>query len=135
MVDAGCIRQCAIAHGVLDDALDLRFGIAERVERGRYRTVDDLEVTAACQLLELDQREVRLDAGGVAIHHQADCAGRRDNGGLGIAVAVLGAKLDRPVPGCNCMVKQLLVRAVGMIKRHRVDGQLLIALGDPRAAS
>ena len=38
----------------------------------RDRGVDDLEVAAAGQFLELDQGEVRLDAGGVAIHDQAD---------------------------------------------------------------
>ena len=63
--------------------------IAEHAQRFRHRAVDDLEVAAAGELLELHQREVRLDAGGVAIHHQADRAGRRDHGRLRVAVAVL----------------------------------------------
>src|SRR6185295_9718694 len=33
---------------------------------------DDLHRTATDELLELDQRQVGLDAGGVAVHHQAD---------------------------------------------------------------
>ena len=61
----------------------------------RHRAVDDLEVAAAGELLELHQREVGLDAGGVAIHHQADGAGRRDHGRLRIAIAVLLAERER----------------------------------------
>src|SRR3712207_7388502 len=49
-------------------------------------------------LLEFHEREVGLDAGGVAIHHQRDGAGRRDHSRLRVAEAVLRAKLQRPVP-------------------------------------
>ena len=73
--------------------------------------VDDLEVAAAGQLLELHQREVGLDAGGVAVHHQADGAGRRDHGGLGVAVAVLLAERDGVVPGAAGGRDQPLVGA------------------------
>ena len=77
-VDVRAAVQRAGAAAVADDVLDLLRRVAEPVEGGRDRGVDDLEVAAAGQLLELDQGEVGLDAGGVAIHDQADGAGRRD---------------------------------------------------------
>ena len=64
-----------------------------------HAAVDDLEIAAARQGLELDQGEIGLDAGGVAIHHQADGAGGRDHGGLGVAEAELLAHRQGIVPG------------------------------------
>ena len=118
-----------MAHGIGDDLLDLLGVVAQRAERFRHRLVDDLEVAAASELLELHQREVRLDAGGVAIHDQADRAGRRDDGRLGVAVAVLLAQRDREVPGAaggNC---QVLVLEVGFVECHRNGAQVLVADG------
>ena len=83
---------------VLDDVVDLRRGVAEPLERHRHRLVDDLHHAAADQLLVLDERDVRLDAGGVAVHHEADGAGRRQHGGLRVAVAEVLAELHRIVP-------------------------------------
>ena len=54
------------------DLLDLRLRVAERLERSRHGAVDDRHVSAADQLLELDQREVGLDARGVAVHQERD---------------------------------------------------------------
>ena len=99
VVDAGRLAEAAVADGIGLDLGDLRFGVAEHAQGLRHRAVDDLEVAAAGELLELDQREVGLDAGGVAIHHQADGAGRRDHRDLRVAVAVLLAERERAVPG------------------------------------
>jgi hypothetical protein len=60
---------------VLGDRLDLLGLVAEVLQGAGHRLVDDLHGATADQLLELDQRQVRLDAGGVAVHHQADGAG------------------------------------------------------------
>ena len=98
VVDAGRAFQRAAADRVGDDRLDLGRRVAERRERLRHRPVDDLEVAAAGELLEFHQREVRLDAGRVAIHDEADRAGRRDDGRLGVAIAVLLAERDRALP-------------------------------------
>ena len=100
VVDAGRLAEIAVADGIGFDLGDVAFAVAERAQRFRHRAVDDLEVAAAGELLELHQREVRLDAGGVAIHHEADGAGRRDDGRLRIAVAVLlrRARARRPRP-------------------------------------
>ena len=94
-----CGQPCerAGAAAVADDVVDLRRGVAEPGQGGRDRGVDDLEVAAAGELLELDQGEVGLDAGGVAIHDQADRAGRGDDRDLGVAVAVLLAEFEHAV--------------------------------------
>src|SRR5262249_17867322 len=83
---------------VLDDVPGLALGIAELAERMRNRVVDDLEEATADQLLVLDQRQVRLDTGGVAVENQPRCAGRRDDSGLRIPVAELLAQAHSLVP-------------------------------------
>ena len=108
VVDARRIADGAVTDRVGDDLFDLGRAIAELFQRRRHRLVDDLEVTAAGQFLELHQRKVRLDPGGVAIHHQTDGAGRRDHRGLRVAVAVLFAQLQRLVPAA--MARSISVR-------------------------
>jgi hypothetical protein len=46
--------------------------ITEAAQSAGHGLVHDLHRAAADQLLELHQRQVGLDAGGVAVHHQAD---------------------------------------------------------------
>ena len=123
----GRLRQRAVADRVGLDLGDVGFAIAERAQRFRHRAVDDLEVAAAGELLELHQREVGLDAGGVAIHHQADGAGGRDHGRLRVAVAVLLAERERAVPGRLGMRDQRLIGAGGVVERHRRRRNLLVA--------
>src|SRR5690606_19872104 len=88
VVHAGCVCQRAMTDSISDDLLDRLVGIAERPKRLRHCAVDDLEVAAARELLELHESEVRLDAGRVAIHDKADRACRGDDGGLRIAIAI-----------------------------------------------
>ncbi len=82
---------------VVEDLAGLVGGVAELLERGRDGLVDDLEEALADQLLVLDERDVRLDAGRIAIHHEGDGAGGREHGDLRVAVAVLLAELERLV--------------------------------------
>ena len=130
-VDGGRLLHGAVADRIGLDLGDLGFAVAERAQRIGHGPVDDLEVAAAGELLELHEREVGLDAGGVAIHHEADRAGGRDDGGLRVAVAVRLAELQRPVPGALGMGDEGLVGAGGVIERHRVDGEALVALRQP----
>src|SRR3546814_10503428 len=58
---AGRILQRAVADRVADDRLDAALVVAEGAQRLGHRAVDDLEVAAAGQLLELHDGEVRLD--------------------------------------------------------------------------
>ena len=73
---------------VADDGVDLGLVVAELDERRRHGVVDDLDHAAADELLVLHQCEIRLDAGGIAVHHEADGAGRSQHGDLRVAVAV-----------------------------------------------
>src|SRR5205085_2504105 len=66
-------------------------------ECGRHGLIDDLEVPAAGELLELDEGEIGLDAGRVAVHDEADGAGRGDDGHLGVAEPVLDAEFEHAV--------------------------------------
>ena len=81
-----------------DDLVDLIRAVAELAQGPRHGLVDDRHRSAADQLLGLDQTEVRLDPGGVAVHEQADRAGRCQHRRLRVAHAVLLRQLDRLVP-------------------------------------
>ena len=89
-------------------SLDLLARVAELLERGRDRLVDDLEEALADQLLVLDERDVRLHAGRIAIHHEGDRPGRGEHGDLRVAIAVLLPELER-----------LVVDLVGVADRGR----------------
>src|SRR5215211_3763919 len=80
------------------DLLPLVLCVAKRLERQRDGAVDDLHLPASDQLLELDQGEVRLDAGRIAIHQKRYGPRGSDDHGLCVAVAVLLAELDGLVP-------------------------------------
>ena len=80
-----------------EDLVDLFRAVAELAQGGRDGLVDDLEEALADELLVLDERDVRLDPGRIAIHHERDRAGRRQDGDLGVAVAELLAELERLV--------------------------------------
>ncbi len=84
--------DCFLLVEVLDDVLDLGRVVAHAAQHAGDRLVDDLHHPAAHELLVLDEGDVGLDAGGVAVHHEADGAGGRENGDLGVAVSVLGAE-------------------------------------------
>ena len=100
---------------------NIGFRIAQRAQGRWHGAVDDLEVTATGELLELDQRKVWLDAGGVAIHHQTDGPRRRNHRGLRVAVPVLFAKTQGFVPGRGGDVDQVGLRAVCVIQWHGLD--------------
>ena len=101
MIDGGRLAKRAVTDRIGLDLGDLRCAIAERRERVGHGAVDDLEIAAARELLELHQREIGLDSGRVAIHDEADRAGRRDHRGLCIAKAMPLAARERRLPGRN----------------------------------
>ena len=68
----GCVHDVAVLGDVLGDRLDLLGLVAQVLQRPRHGLVDDLHGTAADELLELDQRQIRLDTSGVTVHHEAD---------------------------------------------------------------
>ena len=80
---------------VADDGVGLVAGVAELEERGGHGVVHDLDHAAADQLLVLHEREIGLDAGGVAVHHEADGAGGSEHGDLRVAIAVTSRRGER----------------------------------------
>ena len=62
---------------VADDGVRLLVRVAELEQRGGDGVVHDLDHAAADQLFVFHQGQVRLNPGGIAIHKEADGAGRR----------------------------------------------------------
>ena len=134
MIDARRMGERRPADRIGDDVGDLLLVVAQRAQRLWHGAIDDLEIAAAGELLELDQRKVGLDAGRVAIHHEPDRAGRRDHRDLGVAVAVRFAEGERVAPGGAGGFAQVRpggtrAQELVMVERGRRDGELLVACG------
>ena len=86
--DAGAELHTQTSHH-----LDLRKRYFDRFTKGD----DAVSRQAAGQFLELEEGEVRFDAGRVAIHEQADRTGRGDDGHLGVAEPTLLAQVEHAV--------------------------------------
>src|SRR3984893_18928665 len=93
--------------GIGHDLVDLGLAIAERAQTFGNGAIDDLEITATRELLEFDEREIRLDSRRVAIHHEADGAGRSDHTDLRVAITVALAERHRALPnGAGMLAKR-----------------------------
>src|SRR5580692_5998405 len=92
------------------DLVDFGLAIAECAQTFGNGAIDDLEITAAGEFLEFDEREIRLDARRVAIHHETDGAGRGDDAHLRVAKAVALAERDRALPNGAGMIAK---RSIG----------------------
>ena len=129
VVDPRRLLEAAMPQRIAGDVADLVGVVAEPLESFGNGAVDDAEVAAAGQLLVLDDGEIGLDAGGVAVHDEADRAGRGDHRGLRVAVAVLLARAQGEVPCPRRRRRQGRVGAGHGVERHRVDRQRLVAAG------
>ena len=105
-LDAGRAFNGAGRVNVGDDGVHFFIVVAELEERRGHGVVDDLDHAAADQLLVLDEGQVGLNAGGVAIHHEADGAGGREHGDLRVAVAVALAVEQRHIPALAAGVNE-----------------------------
>ncbi len=109
---------------VVDDRGDLRRAVAEGIEGLGHGLVDDLHHPAAGQLLVFDQGDVGLDAGRVAVHHEADRPGRGEHRGLGVAEAVTPALDQHFVPdlaGGDLEILRAAVDVVHVVPVHFHD--------------
>ena len=97
------------------DRFHLGVAVAQRPQRQRHGLVDDLQHTAAGQLLVLDQGDIRLDARGVAIHHETDRARGGQHRGLGIAEAIALAVGQHLVPEVAGGLLQMLWRGLDLL--------------------
>ena len=113
---------------VAEDVLDLDRRVAQLPEDARHRLVDDLHHPAAHELLVLDEGDVGLDAGRVAVHHEADRAGGGEHGHLAVAVAVLRAEGVGLVPHVERGLEERL-RHQGRVDHVRV---LAVLVDDPQ---
>ena len=107
-----------------DDLLNFRRRITETLERVGHTTVDDLQHAAAGEEFVFHERDVRLDAGGVAVHEEGDGAGGREHGDLRIAVAVLLALGERGVPDAAGFFLQIVEVGAGLDLFHGVAVEL-----------
>ena len=128
-VDVGGALEGHGADHVADDLVPLLGGVAQAAEGRVDGLVGDLEVAAPGQLLELDQGEVGLDAGGVAVHLQADGPRGGETGRLGVAVAVLLAHVEGGVPGAPGGVEQRPGAVQRVDAHHPVREALVVLLG------
>ncbi len=106
-IDRRAPLEGSAADGEVDDLGNLLVVVAQTDEGRRNRLIDNLEVAAAGEFLELDQGEVRFDARRIAVHHQTDRSGRRQNRRLGVSETVLFAPLQRTVPRLACSGQQI----------------------------
>ena len=102
MVDMRRTGKRSAPNGVDRDGRNRILSIAEIPQCLGHCPVDDLEIAAARQLLELHERKIGLDAGRVAVHHEADGARGRYNRYLRVAKAVGLAERDHFVPCLTC---------------------------------
>ncbi len=110
----------AVLVDVRNDVAGLLRRVAQLHQRLRHGVVHDFDYAATDQLLVLYACQVRLDAGGVAIHHEADGAGGSQHGDLRILVAKLFAQGQRIVPRRLRGQKKLRLHVFGLDAAHRV---------------
>ena len=94
----GCTEDRHVLVDVRHDVVHLRRAVAQLGQRPRHGLVDDGHRAAAHQLLRLDEPQVGLDAGGVAVHEEPDGARRRQHRGLRVAHAIGLGQVHRLVP-------------------------------------
>ena len=98
VLDVRCAFDRVLFVDVLLDVLDLLRGVTQIEQSEWNRAIDDLEHTAASELLVLHKRDIWFDTGGIAVHHKADRSGRCQHGRLGISESILAASFEDYVP-------------------------------------
>ena len=104
---AGRALDSSLLVHEVHDGFNLGIVIAELPQRGRYGIVDDLDGAATHQLLVLHERQVGLDAGRVAIHHEANRPGRRQHCRLRVTIPMQHTKVDGIRPDGPCRIVHL----------------------------
>ena len=127
MVNEGRAVEAGGTHGIFDDRFLLFLRITEVAQGRGDGLVDDLEITAAGEFLELHQGEIGLHTCGVAIHHQADGAGGCDDRGLGVAVAMYLTHFHGVVP-CLAGGRQQVVGAILGLDALGLDAQTRVGV-------
>src|SRR5437773_1404214 len=82
---------------IANDIFNLSGSITQLSQSRRNRSVNDLEVTATSEFLELHEREIWFNPCSVAIHHQRDRSRRSNNSHLGVSIAECLAEFEHPI--------------------------------------
>src|SRR5580700_862210 len=107
------------------DRADLFVRVAELMQRGINRLIDDLEIAAAGELLEFYQREVGLDAGRITVHHEPYGAGRSGYGDLSVTISSDFADGECFVPHLSSERPSLLRKERRRV-RYRLNAEAFI---------
>ncbi len=83
---------------IADDSIRLIVIVTELKQRRRHRLINNLNHPSAHELLVLNQRQIRLHAGCIAVHHETDGAGGGQDCDLAVSVAVFFAVGEGFVP-------------------------------------
>ncbi len=118
-----------------NDRLDLIVGVAQPVQRQRHGLIHDLEhaLAIAREQLVLHECDVGLNAGGIAIHEEANGTGRCQHRSLRIAIAVALAQRHHALGALVCGFEQIVgaVLVVDVVHRiamhaHHIEHRLLV---------
>ncbi len=99
---------------VRDDGGNFPLAVAQAAKGVRHAAIDDFQHAAARQQFIFDQGDVRLDAGGVAVHEEGDGAGGGQDGDLGVAIAGFLAAFQGAVPAVARLVLEIGKFLAGM---------------------
>src|SRR5467141_2058811 len=113
-------------------------GVGDRVSQSPQGfwncTVCDLDYSATHQPLVLDQGDVRLNAGRIAVHHEGDRPRRRDHRYLRVLETEPLAERQSLIPRAYCGVNQILrnivarnLARVGSVHSDDVEKGFLVA--------
>ena len=132
-------RDCRTLDGVivldeLNDLLSLCIRVAEHTQSLSHRLVRDLEHSAADESLVLDESDIRLNARRVAVHHEANRAGRGKDRRLAVAITVSESNHVGHVPlpescALDLVLPDQLVTCLIVLLNHRKER--LTILGKP----
>ena len=112
---------------VRGDLFPFRIGVTETPQSVGHGAIHDLQHASAREQLVLNQRDIRFDAGGVAIHQKRDGPGWSQHGHLCVPVTVLS-------PQRECLIPALLGRlpkAAELLRHVDVFDSRTVQFDDP----
>src|SRR5438094_8251743 len=93
---------------ITQNLIRLTYGVSKFAQSFRDCAVDYLDHPATHEPLVLDQGNIRLDPGRVAVHHESDRPRRRNHRNLGVLEAEPLSQRESLIPGPYCCIDQIL---------------------------
>jgi hypothetical protein len=117
---------------VVQNPPDFRLVVSVLAEGHRHSSVDDLQHASTSELLVFDKRNIWLDTGCIAIHHESDRPSWSQHRHLAVTVAVLAAHFEALGPNSSRFRQQLCRRrpvdCVGRVAMHLHNPQHRLAI-------